>query len=266
MTYENRLDMPASFGASQMPPVSTGATGWSARVTFETSKDAVADLLPSFYQLTDTPTVMISYARLSNLDWLAGRGYSLVAVHIDAIFRGKKETVQGPFSLVVWEDDSNSVVAGREYLGVPKVYADIPSASVGEESFEVVCSEYGTDLLSINFSNMEPTSNEYLERVNNASSTYHWLGWKHITATPTADEEPVPDADYPTILTQGARYDRVWRGNAEIKFFTPSFAEAPVSGRIANRLAEIPILRVGRAVASHAVDITLNRAATRRLT
>jgi hypothetical protein len=264
MTYDLRVDMPASFGPSAMPAVSRGGTGWVAGVSFETEREALADLLPPFYELTETPSVQLSYARLDEVDWLGGRSYSLLAVNIPVVYRGEQQTIAGPFASVVWEDDCHSIIAGRDYLGIPKLYADIPQVSVGESSFRVSCSLYGTELLGITFSDMEAQPQEVVDYASAESSTWHWLGWKHVPGTPLEGASAEPDASYPTMVTQGNTYDKAWSGSAEITFNADS-VDIPISGRIANRLAQLPILRVENAMAFHVTDRYLDRSATRRL-
>jgi acetoacetate decarboxylase len=264
MTYDLRVDMPASFGPSAMPPVSRGGTGLVAGVSFTTTREALADLLPPFYELVETPRVQLSYSRLDGVDWLGGRSYSLVAVNIPVVFRGAERTIKGPFAAVVWEDDTNSIIAGRDYLGIPKLYADIPDVAVGEESFQVGLSLYGTELLSISFGDMKPESREVLAHVNEASATWNWLGWKHVPGTPREGATVEPDASYPTMVTQGSTYDQMWTGTAEIKF-NAGVEDIPITGRIIRRLSEIPILEVESASAFRVVDRHLDRSATVRL-
>lgn len=257
--------MPASFGPTETLPVTTvDSGGWAARVIFETSREAVADLLPRFFEVADTPRVTLAYSRLMGLDWLGGRDYNLLGVFVDAIYRGRGGTVEAPYPVVMWEDDCNPIISGREYLGVPKLYADFSPVEVGSSEFQVSCSAYHNELLSISFSGMVPAPAQFVDDLNTAEARVHWLGWKYIPGTPREGVDPVPDADYPVIVSLGNEYDAAWVGEAKVEIRTPG-QNVPISGRIARRLAQIPIRSVESAVACHLVNWTLDRGAARRL-
>ena len=64
----------------------------------------------------------VQVIQLLNLGWLAGRGYNIVAVRVPVSYKTKPYT----FTPVLWESEADPVLTGREELGSPKLFANIP--------------------------------------------------------------------------------------------------------------------------------------------
>ena len=86
--------------------------------TYETSKDAIADLLPLPFEPTDDPVVSVYYGCCPKCNFLAGGGYNLIGVDLATHFNGKKDQLTGNYNVVLWEDNTNPVIRGRELLGI----------------------------------------------------------------------------------------------------------------------------------------------------
>lgn len=68
----------------------------------------------------------VQVIRLLNLGWLAGRGYNIVAVRIPVTLHHAGVATDYSFTPVLWESAADPVLTGREELGSPKLYAEIP--------------------------------------------------------------------------------------------------------------------------------------------
>ncbi len=92
---------------------------------YESDSNVIKALLPECYQLAEKPLVTVMFGYYDGVDFMAGRGYCIAAVSIAARFDGTQDHVEGDYVLVMFEDDTLPILTGREFHGIPKVYADI---------------------------------------------------------------------------------------------------------------------------------------------
>lgn len=95
-----------------------------------TDAKLLARLLPPRCKLEGEPRIDVSVIYLTDIGWLAGRGYNIISVRIPAVFEGEQEIVRGSFCPVMWESMADPILTGREELGFPKINAEIPAATV----------------------------------------------------------------------------------------------------------------------------------------
>ena len=126
--------MPTGFGPAPGPrnlPASQrhrrfDKTATSLTLSAVTEAGPLAALLPAGMTLVGEPRLEIVVTLLSDIGWLAGRGYNIVMVRIPARWEGE-EQIAGHFVPVVWEKMADPILTGREELGWPKIFADIPT-------------------------------------------------------------------------------------------------------------------------------------------
>ena len=124
--------MPAGFGPTPGPrnlPTQAehlryAGEGTTLSLTARVDRDALAALLPDALELPEHAVLNVSLVQLRKIGWLAGRGYNILALAIPALLRSNGET--GNFLPVMWESHADPIITGREELGYPKLYADIP--------------------------------------------------------------------------------------------------------------------------------------------
>jgi hypothetical protein len=132
-----RYRMPAIFGPAPGPRQKADGTRWKPEetgtmhsewmtVSYLTRETALTKLLPPGFALRGDPVVSVSLSFFNNLYWLAGRGYGIVYVDFPVVYSGKTETIAGAFCAVLWEGIPDAIMTGREELGFPKLFADIP--------------------------------------------------------------------------------------------------------------------------------------------
>lgn len=81
----------------------------------------------------NTSLASISFTRLEDLPWLAGRGYNHCGMYIHNVTcHGRDESVRGKYLSVLFEDRADPITSGREESGYAKVYA-----SLNEEQEEI---------------------------------------------------------------------------------------------------------------------------------
>lgn len=264
MTFEpdpdQRYDMPVAFGPSSAPAVETGFETFTTSITYTTSKDAVARLLPRWFEPADQPCLIVSYTRMINMTWMGGRNYNIVNVSANVQTAAELEPISARYTLAIWESDPAPVLAGREVMGSPKLYAEIPDADVLRPSHRFTCSEYSALLVEAEAHDMVQLSTHELAPIRAAGREAIGLNWKYI---PGLDGEP--DASYPTALYMSFDYDEAWRGQGSFTFGTPSDTEAPYSAKIVRVLREIPVGDHVSTISLHSPNTTLFRDRTRRL-
>ena len=118
--------MPANFGPLSSQRVCHYGDVTQLTILYLTDKDALAAYLPEPYEPADEPIVTVYCQVFRDVDFLAGRGYNVVGVNLAAVFNGKKDNFIGNYAAVLWENDTIPIITGRELLGAPKLYADIP--------------------------------------------------------------------------------------------------------------------------------------------
>ncbi|MFC1937994.1 acetoacetate decarboxylase family protein, partial [Chloroflexota bacterium] len=98
---------------------------WS--VSFLTNREQLDQLLPEGFEVGAEPVVTVEAAYMTNIDWLAGRGYNVLGVTFPAVFKGEKDHVSGNFLSVMWENLCDPIICGREEIGWSKIYAELPT-------------------------------------------------------------------------------------------------------------------------------------------
>jgi hypothetical protein len=70
------------------------------------------------------------------------------------VFHGKNETLPGQFALVLWDNHMTPIIRGRELLGLPKLFAEIPDPVQAETRWEIRASEGGARLVDMSLSDV----------------------------------------------------------------------------------------------------------------
>jgi hypothetical protein len=147
--------MPPHFGSPTFPndPVAHYGHTTALTISFLTTYDAVAGLLPTWvshgkrYGYRPLPVagalagLEVTFSMNRDVDFLGGvsstgrkNGYNIVQIGVSAEFIGEREWkyngqsycgARGGYALVLWENDTDPIMLGREILGVPKLFAEI---------------------------------------------------------------------------------------------------------------------------------------------
>jgi hypothetical protein len=127
--------MPTSFratpGPRQLPPdvgidrKLSPASAFRLRASFLTDPKLLDRHLPEGFTLAGEPVVTVEFHHMTDIDWLAGRGYAMIWVGWPATFTGRRDKATGKFLAVIWENLADPIIAGRGEIGHPKLYAEI---------------------------------------------------------------------------------------------------------------------------------------------
>ena len=203
-----------------------------------TDPDAIAALLPQCYLPGKEPEVTIAFGYCEDLDFVPGGSYALASVMVSARFDGTRDHVEGNYILVMFENETWPIVTGREMLGVPKIYADIPAAAeLPDNQVRCEASINGHLLLGIDLASVKKQNAIVQVAASRMINHRPWLAYKYI---PCLDGPP--DADYPTICKSDFKIKEFWAGKSGAIQFG-SAGESEIS-RYSSLLTALKTLRL----------------------
>ncbi|MCH2569789.1 MAG: acetoacetate decarboxylase family protein [Planctomycetes bacterium] len=176
MSYTFEADqmyrMPTHFGPATGPrrgpngqtfPCKDNPKSTRIHVSFLSNAKQLEALLPPGFTLHGDPVVTVFAAYMTEIAWLAGRGYNVLGVTIPARFSGKKDTAIGPFLTVLWENLADPIITGREELGFSKIYCELPEITMMNDSASADASWLDFHFLNITVQNLKPRSEPLVE-------------------------------------------------------------------------------------------------------
>lgn len=229
--------MPAHFGSPQDLKIGRYLDQTAYTISYTSDKDAVAALLPKPFEPADEPVVSITCTVCRGVSFLAGGGYNLIAVNLAAVFNGKKDHVAGGFAVVLWENDTYPIILGRELLGAPKLYAEIPDPWINNDNITYYCSEYGTRLLEAEIRNLAPANEETIQQMQQQADSGHWLCWRYL---PKLNQQGA-EVSYATDVRSRRTIKQVWFGEGSHRFHEVTFHKTPVSAYIMKGLSTLEV-------------------------
>ncbi len=236
--------MPTAFGPSVGPrqapegvvfDSTKSPKKFCAYVSFRTDADLLKQMLPEGFTLRGEPTVSFEFSYMTEIDWLAGRGYNMLAVRIPVRFQhGKSNTVvDGFFQPVIWENMAEPILSGREELGWSKVFAELPPPEKSDG--KIICrAEW------MGFKFLELTLTDIRQSGSTAWTTAPVLHHKYIPATGQWGEA---DVDYITMTPAGASHAKVQENglaDASLSLWTPTWQDMPTQHACVTLLARLP--------------------------
>lgn len=239
---------PAHFGPWPVEPVLHYGDKTGMYLNYTTEKDPLASLLPPGFEPTDVPTVTVWAEYCRNVSFMAGFGYNIVGVNLLAVWNGKKETRTGALSAVLWENDFFPIMFGREHLGAPKLWADIPDVQVTEgNGRRFLCSEKGSMLAEGFLFGLQPLPGSALGEIEKQIAEGNWFCWKYISHA----NQKKADLSLPTAMKSKAKLKEAWIAGGTHKFFTPKWEECPLSAHIMAALDKLKVKEYTGAIITH---------------
>lgn len=245
--------MPTHFGPATGPR--QGADGrrfeckdnpktTSISVSFLTDPAQLKPLLPPAFSLAGEPVVSVAVTYMTEIEWLAGRGYNTLGVSFPATFRGERDTATGSFLTVLWENLTDPIITGREELGFAKIYCELPEPTVLAGEWHATASWLGFRFLDIHAGNLvQQTPAEIAALTQNATGD----GILHYKYMPRTGEWGTADVAY-ACLTPAATPNRVvnerWAGTGRVHFHSARWEDMPTQYNIVNTFAGLEILEL----------------------
>jgi hypothetical protein len=136
-----------------------------------------------------------------------------------------------------------AILGGREYLGVPKLFADIPPMKLMPDgSLRCEASVWGHLLFGIELPAMKKQNPLVKAVASRQINSRPWLAYKYIPAL-----DGPPDADYPTITRNDVRLDTLWMGKqARLYFGSPTGDDVGTVANLIQALKRLEMVRIER--------------------
>ena len=242
-----RYRMPTHFGPSLGPRQGLDGCRFAnidtpnetvMQATFNADKSQLEAFLPPGFALRE-PTINFVFSFLTNIEWLAGRGYNTFSVLMPVSYTGVEETVVGDLMLTVWENNADCIITGREDLGVAKIYCDIPGPRVMGD--DVICraSWDGFEFASLKLSNVREV---VLEDLPESPENDGILHYKYIPKTGAPGEADVKYAVLLPSAWPNTKLDQVKVAEkATINFQESTWEQLPTLVHIVNTIAGLKI-------------------------
>jgi len=214
-------------------------------VTYLTDGEMLSQYLPEPFSIHPEPLIHVSYSMNREVDWLAGGSYNLIGVNTSVVFNGEVDkNVIGTFCLVMWENDCDPIIAGREYLGIPKVYADIEDHSIIEGEWRTSASLRSHKILDLEITGLEAVSAADVKEMNVRAKDGNWMGWKYVPNT----GEPGAAVSHATCNPTSGGTRQAWTGAGKVDWHRLTWEQNPAQCHIVNALADLPIIEYRRAM------------------
>lgn len=239
--------MPAHFGQpewGQPWPDQPGelhygdVTGIS--ISYLTDGEQLSSYLPHPYELEGPPIVTVGYSMNRDITWLAGGEYNIVAVTVRATYPGEIDKVSGSYVLVMWENLTDPILAGREFQGIPKIYGEIEDHRIFNGVWRATLGNRGRTILDIQAANLVKIEPDQLQQLNARSAQGRMLGWKYIPDETGSG----PIVSYATEFPMSTRYKEAWSAIGSLKWYPQTWEENPAQAHIVNAMHSLPIKRI----------------------
>jgi acetoacetate decarboxylase len=210
-------------------------------VSFLTNPDQLEAHLPERFELAGEPVVTVAASYMTEIEWLAGRGYNVLGVSFPATFDGEQDHVTGSFLAVLWENLTDPIITGREELGYAKIYCELPEPAVLRGERHLIASWMGFKFLDVKVHDLCQQSAEEIATLAQAQTSDGVLHYKYM---PRTGEWGTADVAY-AVLTPAATPNRVikerWVGEGSVQFHRARWEDMPTQYNIVNTLTDLEI-------------------------
>ncbi len=223
----------------------------SHSVAFRTHPELLQKLCPLGFSLGHSPVVTVTATYMSNIEWLAGRGYAVLGATFPAEFHGNRDSVHGSFLTVLWENLTDPIITGREELGFAKIYCELPPPrTIGKDT---TCE---AAWLGYRFLEMSLTDMEEVDPASVPPPAHRNDGQLHYKYMPRTGEWGTADCEYAVLTpaaTPNSKVKAMWKGIGHLEFRRPRWEDMPTQYQVVNGLADLEPLEFLGATTTHTV-------------
>ena len=223
-------------------------------VSFLSERSQLEALAPPGFEVVGEPVVTVALTHMTEIDWLAGRGYGTLGVTFQARFNGTRDRANGPLLLVLWENLTDPILTGREQLGFSKIYCELPEpVSHGGET-HCTASWLGFRFMDMRLTNIVEVEApaEALAESPDDGSMKGTLHYKYVPKTGAWGEA---DAEYAVLspLNPPLSQPTCWQGEGSVTFHHARWEDLPTQYMIVNALSELEVKEYRGASIEHRV-------------
>jgi acetoacetate decarboxylase len=210
-------------------------------IQFRTDYESAGKLIPDCYEVDKNPLATIVFTYNNGLDFMAGGGYNLATFWVSAMFHGERDQVAGDYILVMFENHTRPILGGREYLGVPKMQAEIPPIKIMPDGgLRCEASYWGHFIFGIELPVLKRQNALVRSVVSKRINNRPWLAYKYV---PSLDGPP--DADYPAMTCNDIHIKTLWMGKkGSICFGSASEKDISDTAYVISALKTLPMQKI----------------------
>ncbi len=243
--------MPTHFGPRMGPRQSPDGRTFECRdnpratsiaVSFLAQAAQLEAFLPPGFALDGSPIVTVSATYMTEIEWLAGRGYNTLGLSFPVRFDGEVDHVRGSLLTVLWENLTDPIITGREELGFSKIYCELPAPTVLRGEYHVTASWLGFKFLDLRISDLQQQSDAEIQDAQNSQSGDGILHYKYM---PRTGEWGASDVAYAVMTPAATPNRRVLErhvGSGNLQFHLARWEDMPTQYNIVNAFASLEIL------------------------
>ena len=230
--------MPPYFGGVAYQPMETCYHDVvNMTFTYATDGDSLSQYVPESFELL-RPELSINFCQSREVEWMAGSCYNLIDVSVPVRFNGKRDHVEGVFSLVVWENKTTPILTGREETGVSKIYADIEDLHILRDQRFATASFEGNSFLRLEMTVTSPMDDAQMTPLR--KMPVNALHWRYIPKV----GGPGADLSQPILFPQRIEAEQGWKGHGAVQWTLLRYEQNPMQAHIIKALAELPQLEM----------------------
>jgi acetoacetate decarboxylase len=209
----------------------------SVAASFLTDPVVLEQHLPEGFTLAGEPVVTVEFHHMTDIDWLAGRGYTMIWVGWPATFTGSREQATGKFLAVVWENLADPIITGRDEIGHPKLYAEIAEPRRWNGAQICTAGWMGFRFLELEVSQLHDAEQDRQGAISDGT-----LMVKYVPRTGTWGEADLHQVTLTPADDPDRTVERQQAGVGAVRFHRATWSDLPTMHHIVNALAELPII------------------------
>lgn len=209
----------------------------SMAFTYATKGENLEDYLPENFELL-RPELHVAFVQLREVSFMGGGAYNIVNISVPARFNGKRDKIEGEFSLVVWENNTVPIIGGREETGVPKIFADIQDLHILPAKYFTNASFEGNTFLRMEMTGAQPIEGQPLEQIKAATISQNNLNYRYIPKV----GRPGVELGQPILYPQGTMVKSAWIGSGTVEWIKLRQEQNSRQFHIINALADLPMI------------------------
>jgi hypothetical protein len=208
-------------------------------IRMRTNADQLTAMLPDRFELRGDPIVTLELNYMTEIGWLAGRGYNLCDVKFEVTYHSTSGPVNGTLVLVRWENLCDPILSGREELGHNKLYCEIPEPRTIDDQQKVRLSWMDTPFCDINMTGFSPIPG--VTKPSGDPSHQGMLSYKYIPKTGAWGEA---DVEYVTLsphdeVRKNMTIEHFAVGTGDFHFRHCTWDELPTLYHVVNAFADL---------------------------
>jgi acetoacetate decarboxylase len=209
----------------------------SVAASFLTDAALLERHLPEGFELAGEPVVTVDVHYMTGIDWLAGRGYTMIHAGWPAAFTGKQDRATGRFLAVVWENLADPIITGRGETGYPKLYAEIAEPRLWDGVQTCTAGWMGFRFLDLAVSDLRAASAQPPQSPSDGT-----LMLKYVPRTGAWGEAELHQVTLTPASDPDKTIERHQTGAGTVRFHHAAWSDLPTMHHIVNALAALPII------------------------